>query len=106
MIKAFQLIFEPAITWDKIARARRSLVTVLFLYLTPLVALSVAGELWGRIYLGKHHFTDRATAPHNLVVEYGVTLFLFSFLALRLHGGARRQCNSDDAKQERPAKPF
>lgn len=82
MIKVFLLIFEPAVTWDKIARAKRSLWAVLFLHLAPLIALSVAGELLGRFYLGKSHAMGGAAKVSQNLIEYGVLQFLFSFLVV------------------------
>lgn len=83
MIKVFLLIFEPAVTWDKIARAKRSLAAVLFGHALPLIALSVAGEILGRIYLRKAHVAgELAKASQNLMVEYGVVQFLFSLLVV------------------------
>jgi Yip1-like protein len=82
MIKVFLLIFEPGVTWDKIARAKKSLWAVLLGHLLPVVALSVAGELLGRIYLAKPHATGLAKIPQNLMIQYGVLQFVFSFLVV------------------------
>jgi len=40
MIKALLLIFEPVQAWERIVRAQRGLVFVLFVYLTPVVVLT------------------------------------------------------------------
>ncbi len=83
MIKVFFLIFEPAVAWEKIARAKRSLGAVLLGQLLPLVILSVAGELLGRIYLGKPHATAQmATASRSVLIQYGVVQFLFNLLVV------------------------
>jgi hypothetical protein len=82
MIKVFLMIFDPAATWEKIARARKGLGTVLLLHLLPIVTISVAGELLGRIYLAKPHSGGSARAPQNLMVQYGVAQFLFSLLVV------------------------
>ncbi|HZQ45782.1 MAG TPA: Yip1 family protein [Verrucomicrobiae bacterium] len=83
MIKVFFLSLEPAVTWVEIARAKRSLAAVLFGHLLPLVAVSVAGETIGRIYLEKPHATvEMAKASRDLLIQYGVLQFLFSFLVV------------------------
>ena len=53
MIKAFFLIFEPSVAWDRIARARRSLIFITCLYLLPMVLLAAAVEGWGLNRWGK-----------------------------------------------------
>ena len=47
MIKALLLIFEPQQTWDRIARAQRSLGFVFFIHLLPMVLISAAVEGYG-----------------------------------------------------------
>jgi Yip1 domain len=53
MIKAFFLIFEPAVAWDKISQARRDFAKIFFLYLLPMVVLATAVEGWGLARWGK-----------------------------------------------------
>jgi hypothetical protein len=53
MIKALLLIFEPTATWEGIFRARRSLVSVLVVYLLPLILLASAAEGYGLVHWGK-----------------------------------------------------
>jgi hypothetical protein len=55
MIKALLLIIFPGSTWDGIAEARRSVISVLFLYLLPLLVLTSAAEAYGLIHWGKPH---------------------------------------------------
>jgi hypothetical protein len=53
MIKALLLILEPIATWDRILRARRGIVSILVLYLLPLLLLTSAWEAYGLIHWGK-----------------------------------------------------
>src|SRR5258705_4208509 len=50
MITALLLIFAPAATWERIYRARRSLVFVLVAYLLPLLVLASAVEGYGLVH--------------------------------------------------------
>lgn len=93
MIKVLLLIFEPATTWAKIAQAKRKAVTVLVLYLLPLLALTLAGELAGLIYLGKagiylgrpQEISGNLKVSKDLAATYGVAQFVTS-LALVAFG--------------------
>ena len=53
MIKSFLLIFDPAEAWDRIVRARRSLLFILVVYLLPLLLLTSLAEAYGLIHWGK-----------------------------------------------------
>ncbi len=53
MIKAFFLIFEPSVAWDRIAQARRGFAFILGLYLLPMIILVTAAEGWGLDRWGK-----------------------------------------------------
>jgi uncharacterized membrane protein YecN with MAPEG domain len=53
MIKALLLIFDPIATWDGIVRAQRSLVSILLLFLLPLLLLTSACEAYGLVHWGK-----------------------------------------------------
>ena len=53
MIKALLLIFDPIATWDGIARAQRSLVSILLVFVLPLLLLTSACEAYGLIHWGK-----------------------------------------------------
>src|SRR5437016_5681569 len=53
MIKALLLIFDPAATWERIMRARRSLAFILFLYLCPFLILVSAADGYGLVHSGK-----------------------------------------------------
>lgn len=88
MIKALMLIFEPGITWERIALARWKIGTVLALYLVPLLALTLAGELaglarWGKAgaYLGKPaEFTGTLQVSQNLLIIYGTAQLVSSLV--------------------------
>jgi len=71
MIKALLLIFASSRTWERIARTRRSFLFVLFLYLLPTIALSIAGEISGRNYLASRtpELSHQVLAP-DFIVRY------------------------------------
>ena len=67
-------------TWDKIALAQKSLRQVLILFLTPLILISVGGELAGLLYFGKLRELEQAVKiPVEKAVIYGAVQLLFSF---------------------------
>ncbi len=53
MIKALLLIFDPNATWDGIIRARRSVGSILLIYLLPMLLLISACEGYGLVHWGK-----------------------------------------------------
>ena len=53
MIKALLLIFEPIATWEGIHRASRSMVSILAVYLLPLLLLVAVCEGYGLVHWGK-----------------------------------------------------
>jgi hypothetical protein len=75
MIKAILLVFDPVRTWDRIVLAKKGFAAVLLLFFTPLVLLSIGGELAGIYNFGK-------------VSEYGVTV-RFTQDKLRLYGAVQ-----------------
>ncbi len=82
MIRAFLLIFDSPATWDKIARAQKSATYVLFRQLAPIIALSVAGEIAGRMYFRKPHLPAQLAAFPNLMATYATAQVIFSFLTV------------------------
>ena len=60
MIKVFFLIFEPAVTWEKIALARRGYAFIWATYLLPFMLLVTAAEAWGLKHWGKWQQIGRA----------------------------------------------
>lgn len=89
MIKALLLILAPSWTWERIARSRRSIGFVTFLYLAPTIALSLFAELAGHNYLFPWFAEQGAKAiPRNLAladgaIQFGAGLFA-AFLVARL----------------------
>jgi len=53
MIKALLLIFEPVATWERIHRAGRSMISILLIYLLPLLGLVAVCEGYGLVHWGK-----------------------------------------------------
>jgi hypothetical protein len=95
MIKVLLLIFEPVMTWGKIAQAKWKALTVLTLFLIPLLALTLAGELcglwrWGKAgeYLGApSEVGGRVRVSQQLLISYGVAQFLASVLMVAIGAG-------------------
>jgi hypothetical protein len=80
MIKAILLIFDPVATWNGIALDRKSFNRILFLYLMPMIVLSVAIQVAGRIYFNQHSESaewDRAYDLH--IFCYGVVQLVLDF---------------------------
>ncbi len=83
MIRAILLIFDPAGTWEGIAKAKRGLGFDLFIYLLPVLALSVAGELWGKAHFGvMREYGEAAPISDRLLTTYGAVQFLTSLLVV------------------------
>jgi|HubBroStandDraft_6_1064221.scaffolds.fasta_scaffold289986_2 hypothetical protein len=86
MIKVLQLIFEPTMTWEKIAQAKWRARSVFLLYLLPLLLLTLAAELagmsrWGKAgeYLGRPtEFGGRLKVSDHILILYGAAQFLAS----------------------------
>lgn len=90
MLKALQLIFEPATTWDAIARANRSVPALFCLYVLPAMLIAGALEGWGLHALGNQpsipSFMDQTTSsvPFEKVLRYEVFQFIVTLLMLGL----------------------
>jgi len=73
MIKALLLIFEPVATWERIARARRSIGFILGCYLIPFLILTCAGEGYGLAHWGRERGEvrrlDKFSVGETLVFE-------------------------------------
>jgi hypothetical protein len=79
MIRAILLIFDPGSTWERIVKAKRGLGFVLLFYLIPLVAMSVAGELFGKAHFGvMQDYGEAAPISNRLLAVYGAVQFLTS----------------------------
>ncbi len=81
MIKTFLLIFNPADAWDRIVRARRSLLYILVLYLLPLLVLASLAEAYGLIHWGK--LQGSARLPRTFSLNQAL-LFEGSYIASSL----------------------
>ncbi|HXD00095.1 MAG TPA: Yip1 family protein [Verrucomicrobiae bacterium] len=82
MIKALLLILAPAGTWERIARSRRSIGFVLFIYLAPTIALSLLIELAGHNYLATRFAEQGAkVVPRDLAFKYAGIQFGVGMLA-------------------------
>jgi hypothetical protein len=82
MIKALLLIFDPMATWEGILRDRRSIVTILLLYLVPLLLITSACEGYGLVHWGKwqkeYNHVMKLPVSEAIVVEAAqVALSLF-----------------------------
>ena len=64
MIKALLLIFNPIATWDGILLAKRGVVSIVLVYLLPLLLLTSACEAYGLIHWGK---AQRESLFENLI---------------------------------------
>ena len=53
MIKALLLIFDPRATWEGIFRARRTMASILLIYLLPMLLFVAVVEGYGLIHWGK-----------------------------------------------------
>ena len=92
MIKVLLLIFEPAMTWAKIAQAKWKTSSVLLLFVLPLLALTLAGELAGLQYFGKaqeylgkpQELGGKIRVTGDWLITYGVAQFLSSLLLVVL----------------------
>lgn len=74
MITAFQLIFSPFETWEKITTAQRGFLWVLFVYLLPLliVCVGVEGFLLNRWGEKRGDFGFVIQVPVTLALRYAV----------------------------------
>ncbi|HEY3763421.1 MAG TPA: Yip1 family protein [Verrucomicrobiae bacterium] len=53
MIKALFLIFEPVGTWESVASARRSISSIIALYLVPMMLIVALVEGYGLVHWGR-----------------------------------------------------
>src|SRR5260221_7996607 len=78
MINSLLLIFDSSATWEKIARANRSIAGVFFLHLLPLLVISLGIEAYALIHWGESRgLTDHMTRiPQRIVMNYALTYFV------------------------------
>jgi hypothetical protein len=94
MIKALLLILAPAGTWERIARSRRSIPFVFFIYLVPTMALSLLIELAGHNYLAPRFAAQGVKViPHDLAVKYAAIEFSAGLLAALLIAPLIKLCS-------------
>jgi len=80
MIKAMILIFEPVKTWNRIVLANKSFAFVLLVFFTPLVLLSVGGEVAGIVRFGRHtKYAVNLMFPQDTLIRYAATELGLSF---------------------------
>ncbi|MBI4327677.1 MAG: hypothetical protein HY674_20795 [Chloroflexi bacterium] len=81
MIKAFQLIFSPAVTWEKIVSANRSFCSIIFFYLLPLMLISASIEGCSLVWLGERRgqFDYVVSISQQLALRYEITQILLGF---------------------------
>ncbi len=81
MIKAFQLIFSPAVTWEKIVSANRGFFSIIFLYLLPLMLISAGIEGCSLVRLGERRgqFDYVVSISQPLALRYEITQVLLGF---------------------------
>lgn len=85
MIRAILLIFDPGSTWERIVKAKRGLGFVLLIYLLPVLVVSVAGELLGKVHFGVlQDYGEAAPISERLLAVYGAVQFLTSLVVVIL----------------------
>ena len=89
MIKALLLIFNPVWAWERVVRAKRGLVFVWFIYLTPMVVISAAVEGWGLTHNGCWQMGGRYLKkfPVGETVVYEAANVLLSFAIVFISAG-------------------
>jgi len=84
MLRVFFLLFEPAESWLKIAKARRGFVFILALHLLPFIAAVTVAEGWGLMHWGRlqprmqkiHVFSDAQIVWHFEILQAALFLLL------------------------------
>ena len=86
MIRAFLIIFDPIRTWDRIARARRTMPFVLCASVLPLLLFSCYIEGWGLATWGKWQgpIAHRQRFSHHEIIAYETVQFVTSLLLVFL----------------------
>jgi hypothetical protein len=85
MIKVFFLLFEPAITWDKIAQARRGYGYIMATCLLPLLGGVTVLNGWGLLNFGKWQppFQKIREFPNiSMVVGFEAVQFILTLAAV------------------------
>jgi Yip1-like protein len=90
MIKALLLMIFPGATWDGIAEARRSVISVFALFLLPLLVLTSAAEAYGLVHWGKPQgqiVVHVRLIPRGEAILFEVLQILLSVLVVFLSAG-------------------
>lgn len=84
MVKAILLIFDPVGTWDRIEKAHRNALTIMFGFLLPLLLMTSGVEAYGLVTLGREQQLSQhlKPVPQPLVVRYEVFQLGLSLLIL------------------------
>ncbi|HTB82886.1 MAG TPA: YIP1 family protein [Candidatus Sulfotelmatobacter sp.] len=93
MLRVFFLLFEPAESWLKIAKARRGYVFILVLHLLPFIAAVTVAEGWGLMHWGRwqprmqkiHVFSDARIVWHFEILQAALFLLVVLVGSLSLH---------------------
>jgi len=93
MLRVFFLLFEPAESWLKIAKARRGFVFILALHLLPFIAAVTVAEGWGLMHWGRwqpqmqriHVFSDAQIVWHFELLQAGLLLLLVLVSSVFVH---------------------
>jgi hypothetical protein len=72
MIKAFLLIFEPAKTWDEVARSRRSTGVIFLTFLLPMIIIAGVVEGYGLVKWGKTRVNGNFVTEHEFPLAEAV----------------------------------
>jgi hypothetical protein len=89
MIKALQLIFDPAGTWEKIENAHQRVMTIFLLFLLPLMLLTSAIEGFGLMHFGEIRGSVNqhlVKIPLDVALRYGVAQIILGLAVV--FGGA------------------
>lgn len=111
MIKAFFLIFEPSVAWERVAQSRRGMAFILFLFLLPMLLIVAGVESWGLITFGKwqpaYQKVRGFQLPEHLhevvIFELAVfvlaiaTVFIAAYVIKTISGTFREKCSFQQA---------
>jgi hypothetical protein len=87
MIKALLLIFQTSAAWERVVNARRNLVSLLVLYLLPMMLLVAAAEgyrlvEWGELQAGIGHRIHKFTAGQVVIYETAQSLLMLVVIVI------------------------
>lgn len=89
MIKALFLIFEPDAAWDRVVQSGRSLKSVLFFYLLPMMLVVAAAEGFGLVEWGERNaaigLVRKFSASEAVVYELMQSLLMLMAIVACAH---------------------